>query len=317
METVLYQLRACADPTRLRLLALCARGAFCVSELTDILGQSQPRLSRHLKVLADAGLLERSREGTQAWFSATGAGLGGAALRLVPADDPTLATDARAAARVLAERERAASEHFRQTGAAWDEMRELGLAADTVERMLLDIVTQAGTRPDQVLDIGTGTGRLLELCAPIAGQCLGIDASPAMLALARTRISRPDLANCRVRQADAYRLPFPPARFDLVLMHMVLHHAEDPQAMLLEAARVLRPGGRCVVVDLPEQKAVPAHFRWPGFTPSRLHAMLDRAGLTSTAPTILPGKLTVLLTAATREATPDRGPVSEHEAIRP
>ena len=181
MDALLTGLRACAEPTRLRLLALSARGAFCVVELTDILGQSQPRLSRHLKLLCDAGLLERVREGANVWFTvAPGAALVRDLLARLPEDDPVLAADRRGAARVLAERARVASESFRRQGADWDEMRALGLPAAEVEAALLSLLPERGI--GRVLDIGTGTGRLLELLAPRVSAGLGVDASRAMLA---------------------------------------------------------------------------------------------------------------------------------------
>src|SRR5579864_1713851 len=145
MDDLLAALRACAEPTRLRLLALAARGAFCVVELTEILGQSQPRLSRHLKLLCDAGLLERAREGANVWFAIPPGPAGSLArdlLARLSSDDPVLAADRRQAARVLAERARIASESFRRQGADWDEMRALDLPAQAVEAALLALVPE-------------------------------------------------------------------------------------------------------------------------------------------------------------------------------
>ena len=251
MEHLLASLRAAAEPTRLRLLALAARGAFCVMEFTEILGQSQPRLSRHLKLLCDCGLLDRVREGANVWFALPHRRDGALPRELVarlPPDDPILEADRRQAARVLAERARIASESFRQKGADWDEMRALDLPAQAVEDALLALVP-AG--PDgRLLDIGTGTGRVLELLAPRVRQALGVDASKAMLALARARLSGPDFAHCAVRLADMYRLPLADQSFDTVVLQMVLHHAEDPAGAVQEATRVLRPGGRLLVIDL-------------------------------------------------------------------
>src|SRR5947208_2983809 len=246
MDRLLPALRACAEPTRLRLLALAARGAFCVVELTEILGQSQPRLSRHLRLLCDAGVLERVREGSNVWFGLPpDAGLVHDLLARIPEDDPVVAADRRAAARVLAERARVASETFRRQGADWDEMRALGLPAADVEAAELSLVAAEVGR---VLDIGTGTGGLLELLAPRVRAGLGVDASRAMLALARARLARPGLGHLAVRQADMYSLPLA-HRFDLVLMQMVLHYAEDPAAALAEAARAMAPGGRLILID--------------------------------------------------------------------
>jgi ArsR family transcriptional regulator len=307
MEELLVALRACAEPTRLRILALVARGAFCVSEFTEILGQSQPRLSRHLRLLSEAGLLERLREGANAWFGlpaegTPGCSLARAVLERLPEGDEVLAADRRQAARVLAERARAATDSFARKGAEWDEMSALGLPAAAVEAALLGLLPQGGL--GRVLDIGTGTGRLLELLAPRLTAGLGVDASRAMLALARARLARPGLTHCAVRLADMYRLPLPDAGFDLVLLHMVLHHAEDPAAAVAEAARVLRPGGRIVIVDLvPHQSAEALHrlaHRWPGFSDAAMHGLLAAAGLAPAREIGVAGALDVRLWTAER-----------------
>src|SRR5271166_1217629 len=179
MERLLASLRATAEPTRLRLLALAGRGAFCVSEFTEILGQSQPRLSRHLKLLCDCGLLDRVREGANVWFTLPHGQPGALARDLVvrlPADDPILEADRRQAARVLAERARVASESFRRQGADWDEMRALDLPAAAVEAALLAMVPEHDA--GRLLDIGTGTGRVLELLAPRISQGGAVAAGP-------------------------------------------------------------------------------------------------------------------------------------------
>ena len=300
MDDLLAALRACAEPTRLRLLALAARGAFCVMELTDILGQSQPRLSRHLRLLCDAGVLERVREGSNVWFSLPAdAGLVHDLLARIPEDDPVLAADRRAAARVLAERARVASETFRRQGADWDETRALALPAESIERAIVSLLPAEGV--ERVLDIGTGTGRMLELLAPRVKAGLGVDASRAMLALARARLAKPGLQHLTVRQADMYSLPVA-QRFDLVLMHMVLHYAEDPGAALAEATRAMIPGGMLLVVDLArhDQSAITdrlAH-RWPGFDEPEMTGLLTRAGLRPGADLSISGPLDVCVWTA-------------------
>ena len=281
MDALLSALRACAEPTRLRLLALAARGAFCVMELTEILGQSQPRLSRHLKLLCDAGVLERVREGANVWFGLPPeAGLVEDLLARLPEDDPVLASDRRAAARVLAERARIASEQFRRQGADWDEMRALGLPAAEVETALLALLPEGAL--GRVLDIGTGTGRLLEVLAPRVRAGLGVDASRAMLALARARLAKPGLGHVSVRQADMYRLPLAGV-YEVVVLQMVLHYAEDPAAALAEAARMVAPGGRLVVVDLAahgrDALAERLAHRWQGFADEVMTTLLHGAGL--------------------------------------
>jgi ArsR family transcriptional regulator len=307
MDELLAALRACAEPTRLRILALAARGAFCVTEFTEILGQSQPRLSRHLRLLCEAGVLERLREGANAWFglppeNSAGYALVRAVLERLPDADDVLAADRRQTSRVLAERARAATETFRRNGAEWDEMRALDIDAASVEAALGRLLPEHSV--GRALDIGTGTGRLLELLAPRVSAGLGIDASRAMLALARSRLARPGLTRCAVRLADMYRLPLPDGGFDLVVMQMVLHHAEDPAAALAEAGRVLRPGGRLVVIDLAPHDSEDclqrlAH-RWAGFSDVHLHALLRDAGLAPAAAIVVPGTLEVRLWPADR-----------------
>lgn len=305
VERLLTALRATAEPTRLRLLALAARGAFCVMDFTEILGQSQPRLSRHLRLLCEAGLLERVREGANVWF-ALPTGREGALVRSLVAqisdEDPVLASDRRHAVRVLSERARAASESFRRQGADWDEMRALGLPAQAVEDALLALIPDRGI--ERLLDIGTGTGRLLELLAPRVCQALGVDASKGMLALARARLGRAGLSHCAVRLADMYRLPLPDAAFDVAVLQMVLHYAEDPAAVLAEAARVLRPGGALIVVDLAahERADLPQRLahRWPGFSDERMTDLLAASGLATGSPLSLPGPLTVRIWEAHR-----------------
>ena len=316
MDRLLLALRAAAAPPRLRLLALAARGEFCVMEFTEILGQSQPRLSRHLKLLCDAGLLDRVPEGANVWFALPG----GADLALVhdllarlPPDDPILESDRRQAARVLAERARIASESFRRQGADWDEMRALDLPAAEVEAALLRLVPQDAGR---LLDVGTGTGRVLELLAPRISRGLGIDASKAMLALARARLSRAGCAHCAVRLGDMYRLKLADASFDVVVLQMVLHHAEDPAGVLAETARVLRPGGAAIVIDLAahdrqDLTARLAH-RHPGFTDPQMRDLLRDAGMAAAPPTPVPGPLIIKLWSATTQA--QTNPAAPQEA---
>lgn len=307
MDALLAALRAAAEPTRLRLLALAARGAFCVTEFTEILGQSQPRLSRHLKLLCESGLLAREREGTNAWF-ALPTGPDGALAREIAAhlaeDDAILETDRRQAARVLAERARAANERFRHQGADWDEMRALDLPAPAVEAALLSLVPDDAQ--SNLLDIGTGTGRVLELLAPRVAQGLGVDASKAMLALARARLARTGLTHCAVRLADMYRLPLADASFDIAVLQMVLHYAEDPAGVLAEAARVLRPGGRLFVTDLARHErtdiAAKLAHRWPGFDDATMAELLSGSGLSGGVPLAVPGPLEVRIWPATRRA---------------
>jgi len=303
MDELLAQLRATAEPTRLRLLSLCARGALCVTDLCAVLGQSQPRLSRHLKLLAEAGLLERIPEGANAYYQVPAdADLVRIVLARLPEDDVMLSRDRRQAARIAAERARAASETFQRDGMDWDEMRALGLDAAPLEAAIAAALPR---RIGALLDIGTGTGRLLELLAPRCARALGVDASREMLALARSRLAERGLAGlASVRQADMYRLPLPDCCFDVVAMQMVLHYAEDPAAALAEAARVLAPDGLLVVADLAAHDRAEllsryAH-RWPGFDDAALNGWLGEAGCAPVARYELPGALPLRLWTARR-----------------
>lgn len=283
MEKLLAALRAAAEPTRLRVLSLAATGTFCVTEFTEILGQSQPRLSRHLKLLCEAGLLERVREGANAWFALPIGEEGAfarALLARLPGSDAVLEADRREAARVLAERARVASENFQRKGVDWDEMRALDLPAEAVEGSLLALVPENAGR---LIDIGTGTGRVLELLGPRVEEGLGVDASKSMLALARARLSRAAIGHCSVRLADMYRLPLADGGFGIAVLQMVLHYAEEPARALAEAARVLQPGGQLIVVDLGAHKQSEAAsrlaHRWPGFDHGSMHRWLTEAGM--------------------------------------
>jgi len=305
MDLLLTQLRAAAEPTRLRLLALCARGALCVSDLCAVLGQSQPRLSRHLKLLVEARLLERIPEGANAFFQLpANADVARLILARLPEDDARLAADRRAAARLAAERARAASDAFRRDGMDWDEVRALDLPATAIEAAILAALP---ARIGALLDIGTGTGRLLELAADRANRAIGVDASRDMLALARARLAERGLAErCAVRQADMYRLPFADASFDVVTLQMVLHYAEDPAAAIAEAARVLHRDGLLLIVDLAAHERAEtlrrhAH-RWPGFDDAAIAGWLGAAGCTARGATSLAGPHEVRIWPAQRTA---------------
>ncbi len=325
MDEILQGMRAAAEATRLRILALCAQGDLTVSDLVQILGQSQPRVSRHLKVMAEAGLLDRFREGTFAFFrladAGPSAGLARDLVARIPADDPLVAADRRRLETVRQQRAEAASAYFRENAARWDEIRALHIADEAVEAAIAD---RLPAQIDDLLDLGTGTGRMLTLFAPRARRAVGIDLSREMLAVARARLEAADLLRrVQVRQGDLAQLPLPDAGFDVALMHHVLHHVETPEEALAEAARVLVPGGLLIVVDfLPHAvealRRDHAH-RWPGFAPGQMAGWLKRAGLVPATPLSLPGRA---LTVAVWEARRPGGqramtaPLSAHEATR-
>jgi ArsR family transcriptional regulator len=288
-------LRAAGEPTRLRLLVLCANSELTVSELTQLLGQSQPRVSRHLKLLCEAGLLDRFREGTWAFYRLAEQGgcaeLGRTLVDLVPADDATLARDLERLDAVKQARAEAAASYFSANAARWSEIRSLYVPESDVERALLE--TMGDREIDDFLDVGTGTGRMLELFAPLTRHGIGIDLNRDMLSIARARLERAQLRHCQVRQGDMYHLPFGAASMDLVMFHLVLHYAEDPAAAIAEAARVLRPGGRLAVVDfLPHDleylREQHAHRRL-GFADAEVAGWFKTAGLAAGPARLLTG----------------------------
>lgn len=251
MDQVLALLRAAGEPNRLRILALCAQGDLTVSELTRILGESQPSVSRHLKLLCNAGLLERLQEGSWAFFHlASGSPTADILRSLIDQIDDAdglVARDRMRLGEIKAARAQRAEAYFREAAGSWDRIRALHVDEVVVEAAIQDLLD--GESYDTLLDIGTGTGRMLQVLSERVGVAVGVDQSRDMLAVARTNLSAPRYRNCNVRQADMYQLPFDDRSFDLVVLHMVLHFADEPADAIREAARVLRPGGAFVVVD--------------------------------------------------------------------
>ena len=277
--------QALADPTRLRIVALLRLMELSVGELAQVLGQSQPRVSRHLKILADAGVLERRKEGSWVFLTLADAGRVEPMFALVDAwaDAATQALFASDAARtetVRAERAEAANLYFAGHAEVWDQSRSLHVAESEVERAIDDAL---GRRPlGRLVDVGTGTGRMIELFGPRSSHATGIDRSSDMLRVARVKLEAAGIASS-LRQGDMYALPLGDESADTIVIHQVLHYAHSPAAAIAEAARVLAAGGTLLVVDFAahdreELRDRDAHIRL-GFDDEVMAGWFASAGL--------------------------------------
>ncbi|MBS3649157.1 metalloregulator ArsR/SmtB family transcription factor [Pseudaminobacter sp. 19-2017] len=278
-------LKAAAESSRLRILSLIARGDLTVSDITEILNQSQPRVSRHLKLLMEAGLVERYQEGSWAFFRISDDEdvrefVQGIVSR-VRQNDAQVERDLERLHAVKQRRQERASAYFSRNAASWDELRKMHAPDKAVEDAL---ITAIGNKPFQsMLDLGTGTGRLLELFAPLYRRGIGIDLSREMLAVARANLDRAGVSHAQVRQGDIYAPPLERDSFDLITMHQVLHYLDEPGQAIREAARLIRPAGRLVIVDFAPHtleflREEHAHIRL-GFSDQQIAEWFEEAGL--------------------------------------
>ena len=294
MDELLAGLRAVAEMTRLRILFALSHGEMNVTELTQVLDQSQPRVSRHLKLMTEAGLISRHKEGNWVLFRQRDAGRGGALARalvdMLPAHDQLLAGDIRRLADIRLQRQEQAKAYFAANAVRWQQLRSLHVQEDEVESALLEMLGTSHFAT--VVDLGTGTGRMLELLANKGKQLFGVDQSRDMLAIARANIERAALKHVQIRQADIYQLPFGDATADLVTVHQVLHFLDDPQTAIVEARRILRTGGQLLIVDfapheLEELRMAHAHRRL-GLSAEQMSQFLAKAGLVLRQHKVLP-----------------------------
>jgi len=295
---------ALADPTRLRIVALLRAMELSVGELAQVLGQSQPRVSRHVKILIEAGLAERHKEGSWVFLSL------GRPERVEPlfllldrwaeldGGNESARADAARLQAVRADRAAAAERYFAAHAEHWDAIRSLHIAETEVEAAIMRALD--GHQVGRLVDIGTGTGRMLELFGGQATGVLGIDRSPEMLRLARAKLGEAGFPGAELRQGDMYALPFASASADTVIIHQVLHFAQQPAAAVAEAARLLSPGGRLLIVDFAphereDLRTRDAHVRL-GFPDEAVTGWMSAAGL---EPRVLEhlegGELTVTL----------------------
>ncbi|WP_295209383.1 metalloregulator ArsR/SmtB family transcription factor [uncultured Brevundimonas sp.] len=285
-------LRAAGEPTRLRLLSLLAGEELSVMEMSRILDQSQPRVSRHLKLMTDAGLIERFPDGARVYYRLSH---DAQARRLIDTVLDILAEDAgeadhRRLDEVRKDREEAAASYFEQVAPQWDRLRSLYVSESAVEAALEKAV---GPGPfERVVDLGTGSGRMLTLFGKKAKMSVGLDLSQNMLNIARTNVTKAGVEQVELRHGDIFATRLPAASADLVIVHQVLHYLSDPSAAVAEAARLVSPGGRLVIIDFAphdfEHMREAHQHRRLGFADSEINAWLVDGGLTPSAPVALP-----------------------------
>jgi ubiquinone/menaquinone biosynthesis C-methylase UbiE/DNA-binding transcriptional ArsR family regulator len=283
-DRMIAALEALAEPTRLRLAILLSEAELTVTELTSILGQSQPRISRHLKLLVEADLVDRHREGAWAFFrlaDATVASIVAHLRKELDFSDPVLTADRARLVEARAARAAQAAQYFASRAQVWDKLRALHIGDARVEQTISQLI--GAGEIGSLLDLGTGTGRMLEILSRQSTRAVGVDQSPAMLAVARANLERAGVSNVQLRQGDIYALPVERDAYDLVVVHQVLHYLDDPARALREAIRTLAPGGRFVVVDFAphvEERLRDEHaHRRLGFEKAEIESILVEAGL--------------------------------------
>lgn len=312
-EQTVEALRAAGEPTRLRVLSLLAAEELSVMELSRVLDQSQPRVSRHLKLMTDAGLIERFPDGARVYYRLSHDVLARTLIDTVLdlLDDGEGEQDHRRLDEVRKTREAAAASYFEQVAPQWDQVRSFYVCESAVEAAL---ERAAGPGPfERVVDLGTGSGRMLTLFGKKAKMAVGLDLSQNMLNIARANVSRAGLDKVELRHGDIFATRLPPESADLVIVHQVLHYLADPAAAVAEAARLVMPGGRLLIVDfapheLEHLRETHQHRRL-GFADAEIRGWLERAGLKTSAPIALPPDtegLTVTIWTAERAASPAR-----------
>lgn len=286
LEHALGSLRAAGEPTRLRILIVLSQGELAVAELCTVLAQTQPRVSRHLKLLVEAGLLERNPQGTSAFYrlarSGPGRDVATTILELVDHTDATVVGDLQRLNAIRAQRAKKADAYFERIASDWDRMRDLHVTDEEVEAAMVAAVENVTIK--NLLDVGTGTGRVLEVFADRIERGLGIDRSQQMLNLARSRLDNDAMSHCSVRQGNLYALDVEPGSIDVAVLHHVLHFLDDPANAIAQIAQTVRKDGRIVIVDfashhLEAMRNDYAH-RWLGFEGNEVANWCEHSGFT-------------------------------------
>ncbi len=299
MNNLLAAMKALAEVTRIRILLVLSRGELNVTELTQILDQSQPRVSRHLKLMLEAGLITRHKEGNWVLFrlgeTGVSAELAQSIVQMLPVTEAVIATDLRRLQDVKSRRAETAAAYFSANAQNWQKLRSLHLDENKVENRIKSMIDR--DLVDTLVDLGTGTGRMLELFAGQARRLVGIDLSREMLTYARSNLEQLNANHAQVRQASLYALPLADASADVVILHQVLHYLDEPEAALREASRILKPTGKLLVVDfapheLEDLRENDAHRRL-GIPAEDLHRWFAKIGLVETRHETLPPPATL------------------------
>jgi len=312
-DQTVEMLRAAGEPTRLRILSLLAGEELSVMELSGILDQSQPRVSRHLKLMTEAGLIERFPDGARVFYRVSSEGgarpLIDTVLDLL--EDEAGERDHARLSDVHRERETDAAAYFERVAPQWDRLRSLYVSESAVEAA---IDKAAGPGPfDRMVDLGTGSGRMLTLLGKKAAMSVGLDLSQSMLNIARSNVARADLDKVELRHGDIFATRLPPQSADLVVVHQVLHYLVDPVAAVTEAARLVAPGGKLLIIDFAphemEELREQHQHRRLGFTDEEIREWITDAGLTPADAIALPPEtagLTVTIWTAVRPVVTKR-----------
>lgn len=311
MTPILDIFRALADPTRLRIIYLLRSMELAVGEIAQVVGQSQPRVSRHVRILVEAGLAERRKEGSWVFLRLGQEAKMAPLLRFLDGAELSdsealwIKADLARLAAVRNDRTQAAERYFAEHAVEWDAIRSLHVPEAEVEGAMGQLL--GSEKIGRLLDIGTGTGRMLQLFGPSADQAVAVDKSPEMLRLARAKLPEKGSGKYELLIGDFYALPLEDRASDTVLLHQVLHYAQQPELVIEEAARVLDGGGRLLIADFTphereELRVENAHARL-GFSDDQMHRWFDQAGFDlEDERTLAGGELTMKLWLGRRRA---------------